>query len=261
KANADADADADADTSTSSAVSNCVRDRIFTLARPLARDGLLPRNPVRLPSPVAPLLAALLAGSPYPAEPAPRPPDRRRFDSRVPRPSSSASSAVATAMTGLAQTELCSPGSAATTKTTKSVQLWRTLVSWVVVLFHVLLQIPRRPPSWAQLVSFVGLRQNLLFSPSSASPDYKPLAVDPPTHASPPNQFAGPEPLKKLTVCLSSPFGQVCKNLQIVLDLDETLVCAYETSSLPSTVRTQAIEAGLKCFDLECISSEKVGHL
>ncbi|CAL9197153.1 unnamed protein product [Musa hybrid cultivar] len=145
-------------------------------------------------------------------------------------------------MTGLAQTELCSPGSAATTKTTKSVQLWRTLVSWVAVLFHVLLQIPRRTPSWAQLVSFVGIRQNLLFSPSSASPDYKPLAVDPPTDAPPPNQFAGPEPLKKLT---------------IVLDLDETLVCAYETSSLPSTVHTQAIEAGLKCFDLECISSEK----
>lgn len=126
--------------------------------------------------------------------------------------SSSSSSAVAAAMTGLTQTELCSPGSAATTKTTKSVQLWRTLVSWVAVLFHVLLQIPRRTPSWAQLVSFVGLRQNLLFSPSSASPDYKPLAVDLPTDAPPPNQFAGPEPLKKLTVCLSSPFENWAMN-------------------------------------------------
>lgn len=46
--------------------------------------------------------------------------------------------------------------------------------------------------------------------------------------------------------------------IQVVLDLDETLVCAYETSSLPAIVRTQATEAGLKCFELECISSDKV---
>lgn len=46
--------------------------------------------------------------------------------------------------------------------------------------------------------------------------------------------------------------------MQVVLDLDETLVCAYETSSLPSIVRSQAIEAGLKCFELECISTDRV---
>lgn len=44
----------------------------------------------------------------------------------------------------------------------------------------------------------------------------------------------------------------------MVLDLDETLVCAYETSSLPNIVRTQATEAGLKWFELECTSSDKV---
>jgi hypothetical protein len=43
-----------------------------------------------------------------------------------------------------------------------------------------------------------------------------------------------------------------------VLDLDETLVSAYESSSLPAIVRTQAVEAGLHCFDMECISSDKV---
>lgn len=46
--------------------------------------------------------------------------------------------------------------------------------------------------------------------------------------------------------------------MQVVLDLDETLVCAYETSSLPAIIRTQATEAGLKWFELECISSDKV---
>ena len=43
----------------------------------------------------------------------------------------------------------------------------------------------------------------------------------------------------------------------MVLDLDETLVCAYESSSLPATLRTQAVEAGLHCFDMECASPEK----
>lgn len=44
----------------------------------------------------------------------------------------------------------------------------------------------------------------------------------------------------------------------MVLDLDETLVCAYETSSLPDSVRMQATDAGLTWFELECIASEKV---
>lgn len=47
-------------------------------------------------------------------------------------------------------------------------------------------------------------------------------------------------------------------SVQVVLDLDETLVSAYESSSLPAIVRTQAVEAGLHCFDMECISSDKV---
>lgn len=47
----------------------------------------------------------------------------------------------------------------------------------------------------------------------------------------------------------------------MVLDLDETLVCAYESSSLPATLRAQAVEAGLHCFDMECISSEKASKL
>lgn len=45
---------------------------------------------------------------------------------------------------------------------------------------------------------------------------------------------------------------------KIVLDLDETLVCAYETSSLPIMLRDQATEPGLKWFEMECISSDKV---
>ncbi|XP_045800814.1 CTD nuclear envelope phosphatase 1 homolog [Trifolium pratense] len=43
------------------------------------------------------------------------------------------------------------------------------------------------------------------------------------------------------------------KKLTVVLDLDETLICAYETSSLPDALKTQAIEAGLNWFELECV--------
>lgn len=50
-------------------------------------------------------------------------------------------------------------------------------------------------------------------------------------------------------------------HLQVVLDLDETLVCAYETCSLPANLRNQATEAGLKWFELECISSDKVSYV
>ncbi|XP_042416416.1 CTD nuclear envelope phosphatase 1 homolog [Zingiber officinale] len=146
-------------------------------------------------------------------------------------------------MAELAQAELCPPGhTAAATTTGKSVQVWRALVNWVAILFRLLLQILRGTPSWAQLLSFVGLRHRLLFSPSAASTAYMPLAVDQLTDAQPLPAATSSEFLNRLTV---------------VLDLDETLVCAYETSSLPSAVRMQAIEAGLKCFELECTSSEK----
>ncbi|KAF5193847.1 Dyrk-family kinase pom1 [Thalictrum thalictroides] len=50
---------------------------------------------------------------------------------------------------------------------------------------------------------------------------------------------------------------QKINKLTVVLDLDETLVCAYETSSLPDIIRNRAIESGLKWFDLECLSLEK----
>ncbi|GLT70515.1 hypothetical protein SLA2020_425900 [Shorea laevis] len=48
-----------------------------------------------------------------------------------------------------------------------------------------------------------------------------------------------------------------CVHLQVVLDLDEILVCAYETSTLPPALRNQATEVGLKWFELECMSSNK----
>ena len=41
----------------------------------------------------------------------------------------------------------------------------------------------------------------------------------------------------------------------VALDLQKTRVCACETSSLPAAVRNQALEAGLKWFELGRVSS------
>ncbi|OAY83546.1 CTD small phosphatase-like protein 2 [Ananas comosus] len=141
---------------------------------------------------------------------------------------------------GAAATEVYAPGGQ---RAKAAAQAWRAVVGWMGFLLQILLQILRGTPSLAQVLSFVGLRHPLLSSApsSSSSPSvaFKPLPSEIPTDTPPPPP---PETLDKLTV---------------VLDLDETLVCAYETSSLPSIVRSQAIEAGLKCFELECISTDR----
>ncbi|KAL6533125.1 hypothetical protein OROMI_027237 [Orobanche minor] len=130
----------------------------------------------------------------------------------------------------------------------RTIQVWRTLLNWLAFFFQIFAQI---------------LRGSFLSSAPHAPPQFKPLPVvelseffDEPEEAPPPPRSSsaavpisggeegavGPSPLEKLTV---------------VLDLDETLVCAYETSSLPVLLRSQATEAGIKWFELECISSDK----
>ncbi|KAG6580473.1 hypothetical protein SDJN03_20475, partial [Cucurbita argyrosperma subsp. sororia] len=46
-------------------------------------------------------------------------------------------------------------------------------------------------------------------------------------------------------------------SVSVVLNLDETRVCAYETSSLPAVSGIQATEAGFNWSELECVSSDK----
>ncbi|KAF8719520.1 hypothetical protein HU200_024246 [Digitaria exilis] len=123
---------------------------------------------------------------------------------------------------------------------------WRVVAGWLGLLFQILLRIIRgTPSSWAQLLSFVGLRHPLLPVAAQAQPSPEVAFVQLPSEA--PADASTP-PLRRLTYL---------HNLQVVLDLDETLVCAYESSTLPATLRTQAVEAGLHCFDMECTSSEK----
>ncbi|KAL0555667.1 hypothetical protein IC582_009621 [Cucumis melo] len=144
-------------------------------------------------------------------------------------------------MEQIGQTEVCAP---------RSLQVWQALMDWLCFFFHVIVQIVRGAPSLPQILSYIGFRFPLL--PSSA-PSFKPLpAAELPLH-----QFS----TKKISSLndLDDGGGQdrPLEKITVVLDLDETLVCAYETSSLPAVFRTQATEAGLNWFELECVSSDK----
>ncbi|XP_031109127.1 CTD nuclear envelope phosphatase 1 homolog [Ipomoea triloba] len=135
----------------------------------------------------------------------------------------------------------------------KTLQLWRTLLNWAAAFYEIFVQ---STPSAAQLLSYVGFR-NSSFLSSPPPPQFRPLPVvevedkddSPPSSALPSLQIA--------SGCSDE---HHLPRLTVVLDLDETLVCAYETSTLPSIILTQAKEAGLKWFELECISSDKECH-
>ncbi|KAK8925924.1 Mitochondrial import inner membrane translocase subunit TIM50 [Platanthera zijinensis] len=128
-----------------------------------------------------------------------------------------------------------------------ALQAWRAVIGWANIILQVVIQFLRfSPSSWAQLLSFVGLRHHphaLL----SSSASFMPLPADIPAEV----LIAAPS-----SVPSSGPSEELEK-LTIVLDLDETLVCAYEASSLPEVVRSQAIEAGLKYFELHCKTIDK----
>ncbi|XP_076957751.1 uncharacterized protein LOC143633314 [Bidens hawaiensis] len=121
--------------------------------------------------------------------------------------------------------------------TTTSVQVWRTLLNWFSFFFQIFLHIIRsRTPSVASFTSYS----------RTTSSSFKPLPV-----------VEFPEPDNLVTIPPDVADFDCFEKLTVVLDLDETLVCAYETSSLPDSVRKQATEAGLTWFELECVSSDK----
>lgn len=135
----------------------------------------------------------------------------------------------------------------------RSLQLWRTLLNWLAFFFQIFLQILRGTPSVTQVLSYVGLRHHSLLP---SSPSFKPLpVVELPELEPPPDsvQINATDGTDSAAAAVDRP----AEKFTVVLDLDETLVCAYETSSLPASIRNQAIESGLKWFELECVSSDK----
>ncbi|XP_052186852.1 uncharacterized protein LOC127797755 [Diospyros lotus] len=142
------------------------------------------------------------------------------------------------AMAGLGEaTEVYAP---------RSVEVWRTLLNWFGFFFQIFVQILRGAPSVAQVLSRVGLRHHSFLSSFKALPVAESPEPPPALH------------IAAEGIAVSDGDHHPIDRLTVVLDLDETLVCAYETSSLPAVVRNQAITAGLKWFELECVSSDKV---
>ncbi|KAL2549689.1 Haloacid dehalogenase-like hydrolase (HAD) superfamily protein [Forsythia ovata] len=111
----------------------------------------------------------------------------------------------------------------------RTLQVWKTLLNWLTFFFQIFSQILRGTPQSCRDLKKNPRRLRLHLPPAVPIAGAEGRVTDAP-------------PLEKLTV---------------VLDLDETLVCAYETLSLPAIIRAQATEAGLRWFELECISSDK----
>ncbi|CAI0425371.1 unnamed protein product [Linum tenue] len=129
------------------------------------------------------------------------------------------------------------------------VEAWRGIVNWLGFLLQLCIQILRGTPSVAQmLLSYVGFGQSLLPAASPSPLPHRsfkrlPVVEVPLQETDGDGATIGDHQLEKLTV---------------VLDLDETLVSAYEKSNLPPNLRTRAIEAGLKWFEIECISDKEI---
>ncbi|CAN4095778.1 unnamed protein product [Withania somnifera] len=123
----------------------------------------------------------------------------------------------------------------------RTLQIWKSLLNWLAFFFQIFLQILKGTSYNSSLLS--------------SSPQFKPLPdVElPEEEEAPPSSVA----LLTLQIAAGSVQEERLQRLTVVLDLDETLICAYETSSLPSIMCTQATEAGLNWFELECVSSEK----
>lgn len=160
-------------------------------------------------------------------------------------------------MAELVQVEVFSPP-------TWSLQVWRAMLDCFSFFFQILLRIVNGTPSVTQVLSLVGLGYQSLFS--SHSSYFKPLplfelpeiteteAEQPAAAAAAVDIECGKASLSVDDVSKDRPIDR----LTVVLDMDETLVSAYETARLSPIIRTQAIEAGLKWFELEFVSSDKV---
>ncbi|KAE8695602.1 hypothetical protein F3Y22_tig00110704pilonHSYRG00061 [Hibiscus syriacus] len=135
--------------------------------------------------------------------------------------------------------------------TPRSMQVWRALLNWLAFFVQIFAQIIRAVGQYP-LLSSSSSSSTTTETPTSAH-RFKRLPVVESTEIESPATV-------EIAAVLDSPVpagGVRVEKLTVVLDLDETLVCAYETSSLPPALRNQATDAGLKWFELECVSSDK----
>ncbi|PWA39865.1 haloacid dehalogenase-like hydrolase (HAD) superfamily protein [Artemisia annua] len=124
------------------------------------------------------------------------------------------------------------------------IQVWQTLLNWLTFICEIFVQMVR------------GTVPSFIVNYNSTTSSFRPLSVVETSHDHEKTFGLG-------SVCITSDVAadhgsyDGLEKLTVVLDLDETLVCAYETSSLPDSVRKQATDAGLTWFELECVSSDR----
>ncbi|KAJ3669440.1 hypothetical protein LUZ60_011390 [Juncus effusus] len=119
---------------------------------------------------------------------------------------------------------------------TAATDAWSSAVTWLGLVVRMMLQVLSGTYcAWAPQF----LLPSFFFKPLRSDQEMEiPIVAS----AAPPLPASSLESLDKLTV---------------VLDLDETLVCAYETCSLTDFVRCQATQAGLNSFEIQFLSSHK----
>ncbi|CAI0415858.1 unnamed protein product [Linum tenue] len=128
----------------------------------------------------------------------------------------------------------------------RSLQLWTTLVNWLAFFFQIFLQILRALGHLPLLSSS---------SSSSSSHSFKPLPVVelPEIDSSSSSSSSSPSsPSAPPTLEINAGDQESIRVHQPLQGLHR-----LTTSSLPPALKSQAIEGGLKWFELECISSDK----
>lgn len=112
--------------------------------------------------------------------------------------------------------------------------LWEVCLQWLTLLFQLLIHAIEGVPAIRQLLEVSGLRTFYASSQACLLSTATPLL--------PPQEI------------------KYSRKLTVVLDLDETLVCAYESTGLPPLLHSQALRAGLKWFELKCVAVDKDGE-
>lgn len=132
--------------------------------------------------------------------------------------------------------------------------LWTTCAHWLAFLVHLVADfIQQNTPNIARLIAFLGFKSLLCASP--ASPPFRSLIA-------PEEQQQQLEEQQQEYRDLLPPRSahEDANKLTVVLDLDETLVCAYESAGLPHFLHAQSTQLGIKSFELQCISIDKDGE-
>lgn len=134
--------------------------------------------------------------------------------------------------------------------------LWMTCAHWLAFLIHLVVAfIQQNTPTIARLLAFFGFKS--LLPPSSASPSFRSFISLERQHQQPEEQEQQQEYRDLLPPRTAD---EDVNKLTVVLDLDETLVCAYESSGLPHFLHAQSTQPGIESFELQCISADKDGE-